>query len=392
MGRHAAAGHLRPGVRSLRGSGAALVAVALVAAVSLPADDADASNIVGTTILPAGVSVIEAGGDGTLATPYLTTISVDCDALPSITSAAVPFLESEEGEYHRITVAITAPPTGSDECFIVPERNLNSGMIAPVFPEGPAVVVGTTSSQTFEARLTADVRDFDFTLVRNTIGLTPPLAFHPLLLVRRASDTASGDQNRGAVTPATPVLTGGSSPTLNPGAGAWQLPDGTSVPLAVVSTGTSRIRYSADGIQVTFTGGAGTSANNGLVVEPTGEIMCEVCLDLETGDVIEVWMFSSPRLVAAHLVGIEPCQTFTVPVVAPLDGGGPISAGAHTLQLALPTASGMQAVNVGVTVGGPVPGSIPAGEGPAVPRGLIALGLLAAAGAAVAVRRLAETG
>jgi len=69
-----------------------------------------------------------------------------------------------------------------------------------------------------------------------------------------------------------------------------------------------------------------------------------------------------------------------------------VSGGAHTLQLALPTASGMQAVNVGVTVGGPVPSRVPAGEAPAVPGGLVAFGLLAAAGAVVAVRRQVVAG
>jgi len=50
----------------------------------------------------------------------------------------------------------------------------------------------------------------------------------------------------------------------------------------------------------------------------------------------------------------------------------------------------MQAVNVGVTVDGPVPGSVPAGEGrstPAVPSGLLVLSLLSVAGTALAVRR-----
>jgi len=43
-------------------------------------------------------------------------------------------------------------------------------------------------------------------------------------------------------------------------------------------------------------------------------------------------------------------------------------------------------------VGGPVPGSVPAGEGPTVPVGLLALALLAAAGAVVAARRQVVTG
>jgi hypothetical protein len=184
---------------------------------------------------------------------------------------------------------------------------------------------------------------------------------------------------------------GGVLPIQSPGLGEWVQSDGSSVPLAVSSPGVNQVRYSTDGIQVTFTGGAGSDASRGLVANPNGEIVCEVCIALAAGQVIEAWMFSEPRLVAAHLTQDLPCQRFSIPVVAPLDGGGPVSAGAHTLQLALPTASGMQAVNVGVTVGGPVPASVPAGEGPTVPLGLLALTLLASAGAVVAVRRQVVT-
>jgi hypothetical protein len=205
--------------------------------------------------------------------------------------------------------------------------------------------------------------------------------------------TAPGGETVTAdATPTTPVLNAGGLPSLTAGQAVWQIADGSQVPLAVSSPGANQVRYSADGVTVTFTGGAGTSVSNGLVANPAGEVACEVCLDLATGNVIEVWMFSTPRLVAAHRIDAEPCQQFAIPVVAPLDGGGPVSAGAHTLQLALPTASGMQAVNVGVTVGGPVPASVPAGEGPTVPLGLLALGLLASAGAVVAARRQVVAG
>jgi len=188
------------------------------------------------------------------------------------------------------------------------------------------------------------------------------------------------------------VAPGGVLPSLSPGLGEWVQSDGSSVPLVVSSPGPNQVRYTAEGVQVTFTGGAGSDASRGLVANPNGEIVCEVCIALAAGQVIEVWMFSTPRLVAAHLTQNLPCQRFTIPVVAPLDGGGPISAGAHTLQLALPTAQGLQAVNVGVTVGGPVPTRVPAGEGPTVPVGLVAFGLLAAAGAAWAVRRQVVAG
>jgi hypothetical protein len=95
-------------------------------------------------------------------------------------------------------------------------------------------------------------------------------------------------------------------------------------------------------------------------------------------------MFSDPLLVAAWRIEDLPCQRFVIPPAAPLDGAGPVPAGAHTLQLALPIASGMQAVNVGVAVGGVVPTRIPAGEGRGVPVGPFALvaGLVLAAGAA----------
>ncbi len=185
------------------------------------------------------------------------------------------------------------------------------------------------------------------------------------------------------------VAPGGVVPVVSAGLGEWVQADGSATPLAVSSPGVNQLRYEADGVQVTFTGGAGSDVSRGLVANPAGEIVCEVCVELAAGQVIEVWMFSTPRLVAAHLTEDLPCQRFSVPVVAPLDGGGPVVAGAHTLQLALPTAQGMQAVNVGVTVGGPVPASVPAGDGPAVPVGLVALGLLAAAGGLLAARRQA---
>lgn len=187
------------------------------------------------------------------------------------------------------------------------------------------------------------------------------------------------------------ILANGEIPRMVAGTAAWQQADGTAVPLAVSSPAANQVRYAVDGLQVTFTGADGTSVANGLVANPNGEIECEVCAVLAAGGVIEAWMFSTPRLVAAHRIEDLPCQRFSIPVVAPLDGGGPVTSGAHTLQLALPTASGMQAVNVGVTVGGPVPASVPAGEG-SVPSGVVLLGLIGAAGAVVAGRRLVTAG
>jgi hypothetical protein len=85
---------------------------------------------------------------------------------------------------------------------------------------------------------------------------------------------------------------------------------------------------------------------------------------------------------------------------------GPVTlddSGAGTITTTLPSSAtgGYRLILVGwgaedgFTLGatsGPVPTSVPAGEAPAVPVGLLALGLLAAAGAVVAVRRQVVAG
>jgi len=238
----------------------------------------------------------------------------------------------------------------------------------------------------------------------STISATPPASLsNNFFLIRVADAPLAGKctlsaavlppgNGTGGTSGASWVPTSGSAPQVAPGTGFVQNADGSTTSLSVTSPTAGQVRYSADGVTVTLAGTTGTSATNGLVAAPSGEIVCEVCTALAAGSTVEVWMFSEPRLVAAHRGDDQDCQLFTIPLGAPLDGGGPVTVGAHTLQLALPTASGMQAVNVGVTVGGLVPSRVPAGEGPAVPAGLLALGLLAAAGAVVATRRQAVTG
>ncbi len=184
----------------------------------------------------------------------------------------------------------------------------------------------------------------------------------------------------------------GAAPALPAGSAEWQLPDGSTVTLVASSPAPNQIRYEADGVHLTLTGEPGSSPTGGLVASSTGEVECEVCTALLAGSTLESWMFSTPRLVGAHVVSEDDCQIFTISLGAPLDGGGPMEAGAHTLQLALPTADGMQAINVGVTVGGPVPTSVPAGDGPVLLAGLLTVGLLVAAGAAAAARREVVTG
>lgn len=160
-------------------------------------------------------------------------------------------------------------------------------------------------------------------------------------------------------------------PSQPAGSGQLVVEDGSERPMTVSAPTAGRLRYEADGVRVTLSAGVGTSVTSGPIVPTSRAITCEVCVSLPVGGVLEIWMFSEPRLVAAWRVTEDACQTFSVPVGEPLDGLGPISAGPHTLQVAMPTAAGMRAVNVGVTVvdggepGGPIPTSVPAGEGPA---------------------------
>jgi hypothetical protein len=169
----------------------------------------------------------------------------------------------------------------------------------------------------------------------------------------------------------TPITTSdGTVPALRPGVGVLQTSSGDTVPLSVTAPTSGVVRYASDGLLVTLAGASPTGTQRGLVATAQGTIECEVCAFLADGGVIEAWVFSDPRLVAAwrvedmetFLAGL-PCQRFTIPLGAPLDGRGAVPVGLHTLQLQLPTVSGVQAVNIGVTVGSLTPSTVRAGEG-----------------------------
>jgi hypothetical protein len=194
----------------------------------------------------------------------------------------------------------------------------------------------------------------------------------------------------GTSTPAGPSFfaPGGVQPSQPVASAAFVRADGSPQQLRASVPGRDQVRYEADGVSVTLQGGPGTDVARGLVANPAGEVVCEVCIaGLAAGQVVEVWLFSTPRLVAAHLTDDAECQLFTVPLSSPLDGDGPVESGAHTLQFTLATASGLEAVNVGLTVGGLVPTSVPAGEGPVTPYALVALMLVVLLG----IRRAAVT-
>jgi len=121
-------------------------------------------------------------------------------------------------------------------------------------------------------------------------------------------------------------------------------------------------------LSVIVSGDRGAIQASGPIAAPSGSFEIALAFGdralVPDGEVVEVWMFSTPRLVAAGRLGPDGRGRITVPFAAPLDGGEAIPAGAHTLQVLIPSRGGRIAVNVGVTVGGPVPVSVPAGEGP----------------------------
>lgn len=123
-------------------------------------------------------------------------------------------------------------------------------------------------------------------------------------------------------------------------------------------------------IAVTISSTRGVTARDGVIVPADGEIVCEVCALLAAGTTIEAWIYSEPRLAAAVRVPLDydpdtfVCPLLRIPVGAPLDGGGTIPPGVHTLQLRMHTEDGFQVLSTGITIGGPTPTSVPTGEGP----------------------------
>jgi hypothetical protein len=221
--------------------------------------------------------------------------------------------------------------------------------------------------------------------------VTPPPATAP-------GATSGGDEADSGVSEPAFMAPGGVLPALAPGAGQWVFDNGATVSLAVSLVGDNQLEYAADGLSLTLTGQAGSSVERGLVVDPQGEIECTLCAAFTPGSPVFVWLFSTPRLLGDLVVG-ELCETFTLSLANPADGAGAVTAGSHTLQLAVADADGMQALNVGVTVAGGegaqtglVPTGVPAGEGPVFPVGLWLMGVVLISGVLLAARRYVLAG
>jgi hypothetical protein len=155
-----------------------------------------------------------------------------------------------------------------------------------------------------------------------------------------------------------------------------------------------------EGLKVTVASPVGARAGSGVVVPSGGEMECALCGAFAPGSVVEAWINSDPRLTAAVLIPEDAedgdCHLLAIPTGAPLDGGGAIEEGAHTLQLRMYTDSGFAVLSTGITVGSVSPSRIPAGEGAAPLSGPLGAGLILLVGAGglglVAARREAVRG
>ncbi len=156
------------------------------------------------------------------------------------------------------------------------------------------------------------------------------------------------------------------------------------------------VALDAEGLRATVASASGARVETGVVVSPSGDLEVSVVSGLVPGAVVEVWVNSSPRLVAAARVPDDHAEgdslTLTVPLGAPLDGGEPIEAGAHTLQVRMYTNAGFEVLATGITVGGVVPAGVPAGGGPVGPDGVLFVLLGAAGLVGLAVRRTVVSG
>lgn len=231
-----------------------------------------------------------------------------------------------------------------------------SGIVTAV-AEGTCTVEASTASQTV-----------------GSIAYSPAAAARSFTVLAAMTPAPAPSPSAAQSSPSY-VAPGGVLPSMASAVAELRRADGTAVSLVSSTPSSGVVRYATEGFEVTLSGAETTSPSAGLVADAAGTVECVVCTALATGSVIEAWLFSTPRLVAAWEVAEMPCQRFIIPLGVPLDGGGAVEPGSHTLQLVLPTAQGTGAVNVAITVGGPVPTGVPSGTGvtPIVPDSALAL-------------------
>lgn len=206
---------------------------------------------------------------------------------------------------------------------------------------------------------------------RYTTGFWPPSSVGPGPSPRSGPATSAPPESALSA-PGFLRTSDGAAPTVTPGSASIVTASGEQVfPEVTFGSGELLTGQTASvagpGLRVESVGDRGVSPSSGPIASFGGEIESRIAADIPAGSVVEVWLFSTPRLVAAARADVAGQVDIVVPLSAPLDGGGPVEAGTHTLQLLIPTSAGLVGVNIGVTVGGPVPTSVPSGGAPSIP-------------------------
>lgn len=373
-----------------------MAVLSLFGLISLTNLAADAST--GYAIRNSGSST---AGDGTsLNTAYRFEVDVTCTATPAASSfVALNAAPGTVGTWYQVVVHAvgTGCSTAADLGVLSSAAQLSARL--SYNPSIPAMAAGTS-------------RDVKFQLDPDTAQVSPGTPFAAGIEVTFGGRTL----NFGVEAVAGSGGGSSSSPAPDPTAGAVSLASEQAAAAGVAgSSGAVRVRggevvpvtsrisgavgprggvvLSSEDLEVRVAAPGGARADTGVVVPPSGFVETSVTGALVPGSVIEVWVRSDPRLVAAAAVPDDhedgDAVTFVVPTGTPLDGGDPIEDGEHTLELRMYTADGFEVIATGMTVGGVVPTGVPAGEGPAPLGGALALLLGAVALGLVVVRRRA---
>jgi hypothetical protein len=273
----------------------------------------------------------------------------------------------------------------------------------PSFPGGGGGVVGIAGGAVTATAGSADAEPIGagkdgvegvFTLGASAVdcitGLTRTITFADGACgsgsVDQAVDVAVGPAGESKAVAIAAGLAAGVAGTSE----AVLVRDGVVVPVgSVLSAGIGPrggVVLTAEDLRVAVASSGGAGSSSGVVVSPGDALEVSIVSALVPGSVVEAWVYSTPRLVGAVRVPddfvLGDTLVLTVPIGAPLDGGDQIGDGAHALQLRMEATSGFEVLATGMTVGGPVPTSIPTGDGPtailwSLPIALIVLFVLA---------------
>jgi len=317
--------------------------------------DASDGTISGTPTVPQAATthtITATGTDG----PVTTTLSISV-AVPPL--GAPVGLAATPGDA-QVTLSWQPPADTSGPTITSYTVTADPGGATCTTAALTCTITGLTNGSTYGFTVVAQRAEGSGT-VSNTVSGTPVAAPAVAGPVPPTTPTPAPVAANWVPTPAN------EQPRKGPAAAEMQREGGPPVALAALSSAAGEVAYVDDegSLSIVFTGDTATSVERGLVATREGMVRCEICAAIAEGTLVEIWTFSTPRLVATAVADANGCIDTMIPLSAPLDGGPAIGAGQHTLQVVLPMddGSGRLAVNVGVIVGGLAPSGLPAGEG-----------------------------